>query len=477
MSDTPGTPNAAYREQEAAWKLVDDVLEGTKAIRLGGERYTPRAIGEEEERYEKRLQQSRFYNLYRHVLDGLVGRVFRRPPVIAADGSPTLRAHAEDITGTGVHLSVFARRLFRWSVHHGHDAILIEAPREQRLGRRATIADVRRLGIRPYWVLVKAPQILDFAVTYEGGLEVIQSVTLKEAGTEREGRFGEKPYVQYRVLEMRGGTPTFEVWREEKGGTVLRPDLSGEYQGIDQIPLVPCYAGEPLGAFRSFPTLYDVAEANLDHYAVQTRHSYNESVASNPIPVIKNDGPITDPIPISVEHGIRLSANGDAYWMEHSGGALTQTRESMRDLEQRIGILGMLATVARRTNQAETAEAKRIDAMEGEARIAAWARGLQDALEQGCVLHARMIGEEAPSVTINLDFDGLTMTPDQFRATVEGWERGAYTIETLWAMLAQGGVLPEGFNPEKEGRALTETLPTIPDDEEDASEDDQRKAA
>src|SRR5688572_9614057 len=95
--ESPGTPNAVYAAQLDKWTLVDDVLEGTVAIRKRGELYTPRAKGEELDRYNARLKQSRFYNIYRRALNGLVGRVFRRPPQIAADETSRLKEYAEDI--------------------------------------------------------------------------------------------------------------------------------------------------------------------------------------------------------------------------------------------------------------------------------------------------------------------------------------------------------------------------------------------
>lgn len=469
--DVPGTGNAAYHAQLPKWRLVDDVLEGTEAIRVGGELYTPRARGEEDDRYKERLKQSRFYNMYRRALAGMVGRVFRRPPQIAEDGAAEFDDYKEDIDGQGTHLSVFARRLFRSAVHHGHAGILIEGPKMPDIGRRPTAADVTRYGLRPYWVMIRAPQIFDFDTQTVNGRERLRLLVIRETTRVRVARFREVPVERFRVLEMRGSVPTWEIWEKRDKDKVLVD--GGQYLGATELPFVPCYADEPEGTLLSRPTLYDMAEVNLDHYATQTRHTYHESVASAPIPVIREEGPIEEEIPISVTNGIRLHTSiGDARWMETSGASLQQTRQTMYDLEQRAALLGLLMMV-RRTNQAETAEAKRIDAVEGESILAVAARGLQDCLEQAAVMTAQMRGATAPSVRINLNFDGLTLTPDQFRLYMEMWEKGALSIDALWDVGEEGGLLPEGFDREAERRRLMESaLAIAPSDPSPADDED-----
>ena len=131
-TDTPNQKNLVYQAQEHAWEMVDDVLQGTVAVRKKGEVYTPRAQGESMEKYERRLKRSRFYNIYRRTLGGMTGRVFRTPPKLAKDAPKELLEHAENIDGKGTHVSIFARRLFRKGLHHGHAAILIDTPPDRK---------------------------------------------------------------------------------------------------------------------------------------------------------------------------------------------------------------------------------------------------------------------------------------------------------------------------------------------------------
>lgn len=457
MSDTPDYLSIAHQVQQPYWRTVDDVLEGTTAIRKRGETYTAKAQGESDERFKRRLERSRYYNLYKRVLDSLVGRVYRKPPKLAIDGSEVLSADVEDIDGLGTHLSVFGRRLFRKSIHHGHAAILVDAPPDPNLGRRPSVADAQRLGLRPYWVPIHAPQILS-AVSGPGiGAAVLQQVAIRDDRVVPDGRFGERLSKGFRVWYLDAQGVVWEKWEvPEKGENPVRVD-DGLISGLRVIPVVPDYASDPLGWFHTRPMLYDVAEANLDHYAIQSDHRYSLHVASIPIPVIKETqqpGEEKTEIPISVENGIRLySEHGEAYFMEHQGKALNQTRDEMRDLEDRCLYLGLQTTV-RRTRSAETAEAKRIDAMEQDSVLAVAARGHQDALEQALKVHAVLRGEPEPSITMSFDYDGMSMGADMFARTVDAFTAGLLRRETVWQMMEQGGILPEDFDHQAEALAL-----------------------
>lgn len=474
MSDTPDFKSAAYIEQRPYWDMVEDVLTGTPAIRRAGELYTPRAKAESEERYKARLNRSRFFNIYARVLDSLVGRVYRKPPKLANDAGAGILQDVENIDGRGTHLAVLGRRLFRQSIHQGFSAILIDTPQVQ-LDRRPTLADATRLGLRPYWVPIKASQIWNHRPTVVNGREVLSQVTIYEEPTEPVGRFGETTAEQWRVFSLDGSDVVWEVWRRNQKGT---PEIQrgGVFQGLGILPVVPGYSTEPLGWFHARPMLYEVAEQNLDHYAVQSDHRYSLHVSSTPVPVLKDEPLIGEdgtPTPLSVEDGIRLySAHGDAFFMEHKGSALGETRLELQELEDRCLYLGLQTTV-RRTRAAETAEAKRMDGIEQDSVIAVAARGHQDALEQALTIHARLRGEESASVTMSYDYDGLSMTPEMYRAVVESWGSGIISRETAWQMLEAGGVLPEDFDRELERRRLEqEAMEIRPDNNGGAGDGD-----
>jgi hypothetical protein len=128
--------------------------------------------------------------------------------------------------------------------------------------------------------------------------------------------------------------------------------------------------------------------------------------------------------------------------------------------------------MSRRTRTAETAEAKRIDQLEQESMLSISARGLQDALEQAWQVHAQMIGVEAPSITINFNFDGLSLSHEKLREMRETWLAGGISRETFWDLLESGGELPEDFdrNVERTRIADEETPPTPKLEDDDGEE-------
>lgn len=473
-AEDPAYLSAAYTTQRDRWNLLDDVLGGTSALRLKAELYLPRAPGESQEKYDRRLARSRFYNFYRRTLRALVGRVMRKAPKLADGGGdavdPLLLAHAENIDGQGAHFAVFTRRFLSWGMHYGFGGILVDVPPDlsPRIGRQPTLADERAAGIRPYWVPFSARQILSHRTAVIGGVRRLIQIVLLEDSEEEDGAFGAKRVLRYRVLRRsESGPPTFQVYERLASGpgaaaattggpsSHYRVVSEGQYRNQTEIPFSAYYAEDPDGWFQAQPKLIDLAEINLDHYAVQSDHRHSLHVASIPIPVLKGVDEEQGSRAWSVERGIYLPADGDAFYLEHEGRALAETRSELRDLEDRMGVLAM-SQMARRTNQAETAESKRLDSMDHESSLATAARGLQDTLEQAWGFHAQYLGVVEPEVVVNFDFDGLTLGTDQIREAREGWLSGVYSLDTLLDILEAGGALPEAFDREADQERVAE---------------------
>jgi hypothetical protein len=72
---------------------------------------------------------------------------------------------------------------------------------------------------------------------------------------------------------------------------------------------------------------------------------------------------------------------------------------------------------------------------------------LQDGAERALGFHAKyMKMDDGGSITINRDFENLTLTPQQVTALSALVRDGHLTIETLWKMLQDGNVLPDDFD-------------------------------
>jgi hypothetical protein len=78
---------------------------------------------------------------------------------------------------------------------------------------------------------------------------------------------------------------------------------------------------------------------------------------------------------------------------------------------------------------------------------------LQDAIERALGFHARYLGlelEAGGSITINRDYENLTLDAGMIAALSGLVREGQLTLETLWKMLQEGNTLPEDFDADEE---------------------------
>lgn len=108
------------------WMKIRDALAGEREVKRRREIYLHRPKGQKDDDYEEYLERAVFYNMAAQTQNGMVGQVFRRPPVvrnlpktlgvigIAPDGSQQIVAPAQDKYGP--ELRRFAKD---GTSHHG----------------------------------------------------------------------------------------------------------------------------------------------------------------------------------------------------------------------------------------------------------------------------------------------------------------------------------------------------------------------
>lgn len=458
---SPDYKSAAWQRMLPGWTLCEDVMGGTQAIRAKTTQYLPQAPLEQQDEYNRRLLRTEFYNGFERTVRGLTGMVFRRNIELSDDVPEPLVEDWENIDGGGTHGDVFSRLVFEDGMVDGMAAILVDFPSLPK-GAALTLADEKRMGLRPYWVHVKAKQIVSARVKSIFGRVVLTQAVIEEHAMVADGPFGEKDECRYRVFRLNTTpyetgkgplTVTWEVWTEQTlqgGAKALLMTGNGTLANQTAIPLVPVYCGPRLAPFEVKPPLLDLAYANIAHYQVQSDHRYSLHIASVPILVFKGRDTSGGKQAVGPNVGIDVDKDGDVKYVEHAGTALEATRNELKDLETRMASLG-LAMLQQETRAAETAEAKRIDKAEQDSALAVAARGLQDAIEQALIYHAayRRV-ETGGSVLVNREFEELTLTPQMIQALSSLQIAGQISLDTLWDMLETGNLMPEDFEPEKE---------------------------
>lgn len=438
--------NALHERQRPALKLVRDVFGGTDSLREEASRYLPQHVMEGSDEYAQRKKRAVLFNAYKRTVQAMVGMVFRRDPILDDDVPARIAQHAENIDLQGRALTVFARDAFEDAMIAGHTFVLVDAPTVSNQREvRGTLADVNRSGRRPYWVHVKKDDVINVRWVFEAGEPVLELAVICEPAVVPSGPFGEEEVVRYR--ELRPGM--FKLWRKE--GNEFQLEAEGE-TSVERIPLVPIYTNRT-GFFESAPPLLDLAHENVEHYQVRSDHRHALTFASIPIPVFT--GLNAEDMEWGAGRSIFLPhPESSAQMLESGGGAIGESRKELKDIEARMAALG-LSMLVRETRAAETAEAKAIDKAESDSQLIAMAKALQDGLMNAVNLHAEYLGEESGgTITVNDDFESMSISPDQARLLLEAVEKSVLSRHTYWLELERGGLLRSGFDAEEEAERL-----------------------
>jgi len=445
LQDRPDTPAGAHESMMKPAGFMRDLDAGTDRLREKSSEYLGRHSGETREDFAWRTSRAVLLNGVARTVEGLSGMVFRQAPTLA-DVPDKMRAHLETVDGQR-HLDVFAKEVFADALLVGHSFIMVDAPRSD----ARTRLEEQALGLRPYWVRIPLDNVISWRTIRVGFRDVLEQVVLREISVEPDGDFGEKTVERYRVLRRKigddGPVITWAIFEKDSRGAFESVD-DGTIGGVTEIPLVPVYA-KRTGYFTSAPPLLDLAHSNVAHFRVGADHFTALHKCSVPLLALIGVG-LDGKLPVGPNTVLDLPDKADVKYVEHSGAALDATRQQLIDLKADMAVLG-LTMLQHETRAAETAAAKRIDKAEQDSALASAGRSLEDALENALAFHAQMIGlKSGGSVVVNRDFERLSLDAQEVRALNELVASGALSIDTLWSILAEGGVLPDGFDPEVE---------------------------
>lgn len=482
---SPAFQPPAYSAMAPRWKVCRDVMGGTDVMRGDGtlDVYFPKGDAETTSERLSRVLRTEFFPLFKETVKGMVGLVFRKDPVLGDDVPSQIVDLAENIDGAGTAFPVFARRVFGDGLVTGHAGILVDVPKVSST-KPLTIAEENQLGLRPYWVHIKAEQILNWRTQTINGTVVLTLLVLAETVDVPMGAYGVVATIRYRVFKRdeTTGAIKYEVWTLNSVSHEPELQADGELRNMTMIPFVAFYAGERIAPLQSIPPFIDLAYTNIAHMQVLSDHRTSLHAAGNPILVIKgrqggtdydpNAPKSTDPLgnPLYTTEGpaagvgaaiitgpnvgIEVDKDGDVAYAEHSGAALGASRLEISDIENRAAAQG-LSMLQRNTRQAQTAEAEKLQRTEKDASIASAARSLEDCLEIALAFTALFMAlPDGGTVDIDRNFESTTIDTPRVDSLLRALVANAISRETFWDLLIAGEALPGTFDKQVEADRL-----------------------
>jgi hypothetical protein len=475
-TNTPDVKHPARVQMEDAWRLCRDLAAGQDAVVAGRARYLPRHPGEHLDDFKLRLTFAELFNAFRRTISAGVGLLMQTPPKLPDDASEDFVSDWDNIDGRGTKGPVFAKRFTADAMVTGLGAILVDFPKVA-APELLSKADELARGLRPYWVHLRAEQIISWRFASIDGQSVLAQFVFRQEVEEPDGEFGVACVTYYRVFRRAVGRAyddngievdqiadvvEWQLWKETRqagGRAKLERTDAGFLRGIDEIPIAVCVVGDDPDGFMCSPPLKDLADVNVSHYRLQTDRNYLLHLGCVPQPV-RNMFPAADK-----EAGVtKVSAStvmdfdskdGNFRWEEITGSAFEPSERDLKTKEQRMGALG-LSFLAPDTRHAETAKAKQIDSTAQNATLTTVADAVESCLEGAERLHMkyRKQPDAVIGMAVNREYEKIAMDPVLVDTLSKMEQAGQLTIETLLQKLVEGHVLHPDFDITKEAAAL-----------------------
>jgi hypothetical protein len=443
----PNDESGAYAAMRSTWAKIADIRAGADAVRAKGTAYLPKFEEEGLRDYERRNASAPWRPEFNDALGTLVAKPFARDVVVTGADSDELKTLVEDVDTRGNNLTVFAREMMADGVSFGLHAILVDHPPNP--GAR-TVAQERAAGLRPYFVHVKAEQLIAvyFGVV-DGKLRPIHA-RIREVLVERNG-FKETTVTQVRVLDP----GIWQVWRANEAD-----EWSIHEEGVtslNYVPLVIWFTGERKGDHEVKPPLKDLADLQIELYRALSREDEVLNFAG--YPMLSGNGFAAPKEKIVVGPRSILYAPGgegiNTSWtfIQPDSANLKEIREKIASIQADMHRLGMMPMVQKAGGISATATA--VDTAKAHSVLQMWAITLKDALEQAFVI-AEAYAKRESKVEVNVftDFTADPFAQAPLTALREARKSGDISRRTYWQGLRRFDVLPADFDADEEDEAL-----------------------
>lgn len=424
--------------------MVRDAVEGDPAIKWRKEHYLPASFakkdGEYTPHYKEYLARAYFMGVTGRTKEALVGMVFRKAPT---HEMPTpLENLLEDIDGSGQSLDQIAKEMIGELMEAGKQYLLVDYPEAEEGMDSET---EQRLGLRPTIAAYPFESLINWRFEGIKGRQMLTMAVLRESVDTGTDEFGHDTDYRYRVLRLRDGVYTQQVYDE--GGVSITDEYSPRMAGgapFDHIPLHIAGAKSNLPG-KDMPPLYDIARVNIGHY--QNTANTEESGYIGTQPMLHVDVGETS-LEEWKQHNADPLAFGNRQGLTTKGGRLDIVQAQATDynltlMERKEGQMVMLgARLVQRGGQAETAEASRINASAEASVLDVLVGNASEAIEAALEDMARFMGIDpnAVSYQLNKSFWESSLSGQDLVAVMQGYQGGVYGSKDVIYMMRKGSI-------------------------------------
>lgn len=444
---TIDNPHDDYVYWFPVWRKCRDAYRGQEAVHERGEVYLAKLSGQDPDQYKKYRDRAMFFNATGRTVDGMVGMIMRKSPVIEAPTS--MQAIFDDIDLKGTDINDFADSLVQELSISNRAGILVDLPKDSTVGM--TVAQMELSGIRPYASLYKAEDIIDWRFERVNNRYMLVMVKLREYDDDNN------EFIRLLRLTDAG----YQVELYPKGAS-----------GYDELPrdvFLPLMNNAPLRyipfVFDSDifkPPLIDLVNVNIAHYRNSADYEHGLHFTGLPTPIfwgadlIDEAGKSIVNLGSTAAYGFN-NPDGHAEYLEFTGTGLGALKTAMDDKVNYMVALGSRYLGAEK-RAAETAEAMTIRNA-GENSVMGKVAGYASIMMTKAL---RIIAEwsritpDLVTMQINRDVTPNGINPQMLQQLTAAYLSGAISYETYFANLQQGEIIEGTRSIDDERAALQE---------------------
>ena len=462
-------------------KKVRTLRGGVAAMRKAGPAYLPQEPKEKPGHYKNRLDRSWLFPALDEAIEEVADRVFANPVTLSADVPTDIQDLSDNITAEGRSLNEFSRDLFEDGVEAGISYILVDAPM---IPVGMTIAEERRANIRPYLMDLKTEQIIGWKTERRGSDLVLSQVRIKETGfiPDPKNKYEDKEVEQIRVMTLEGESVSVQIWRQTAQRTAGADRWEVVESGVVSLPAIPLVAfyTKRTGFFQADPPYEKLADLNIAHW--QSASDQRSILHFARVPVMVFFGFESKGVAVAPNQAVSTTkppSEADVKIVEITGKAIEEGRNDLRDLEERMKVVGMSLMMPTPGNP--TATGRALDQARANTPLASMAQSLQDALETALGFVGMFLGEEPEStkgwVVVNDDFGGGLGGNGDLDLLLKAVNTGRMSLRRFLTELVRRGILGDDFDIEEELSLIEQEAPDITggfddDDDDDDNDDD-----
>lgn len=450
-------PNIGYTRAEVEHLRrktikVDDCLGGADQIKKKTVAYLPMPNSDDKSvanllRYESYIARAVFYNFTKRTLEGMLGEVFSRDPLIKLP--EVMFPMIDDVDGAGVALDQQAKMGLGRCLAGGGFGLLVDYPKTD---GPLTLSQQREGHIRATLLQYARSDIINWRFIKRGAREVFSLIVIEELGKSNDDGFEVTFRQQWRVLQLDNAgeyVVTVYVRDDEKTDEYVIAENAVKPTGADgnpltEIPFFFCGVQNNNSAPDS-PPLYDLAELNIAHYRNSADYEDSCYMVGQPTPFFAG---LTEnwvkkvfqnkTIRLGSREAIPLPVGGTAGLLQVAPNSMPY--EAMGHKEAQAAALG--AKLIKEGGGKNTLGEAQQDATTETSMLATAAKNVSLTYRLALRFAAEKLyaNKDEIDYSLNTDFPGARLTPNERTQLVLEWQAGAIVESEMRAGLRKAGV-------------------------------------